>query len=81
LVRANVLVKEMDSLAAKVTKLQADLAGSKTVVEKMDRHIASLEKKATDDLLVLNQLKKARHKFAEEKKIIEHSLRNATLPG
>jgi len=80
-VRAYVLVKERDSLVAKVTKLQADLAGSKIVMENRDHYIASLEKKAAYDLLVLNQLKEAHCKFAEEKKTIEDALRNATLPG
>jgi len=48
-VRTNVFVKEMDSLEARVVKLEADLAGSRTVVEEKDLRIASLEKKAVDD--------------------------------
>lgn len=48
-VQMDVLVKERDSVAAKVTKMEADLAGSKIVVEDRDCRIASLEKKAADE--------------------------------
>jgi chromosome segregation ATPase len=77
---ADVLVKERDALAAKVSKLEEGLVGSKVVVEEKDRRITSLEKQLADAQTALEQAIEAQNKLAEEKKALEESLRKASLP-
>lgn len=80
-VKADVLGKERDTLAAKMTKLEEGFATSKTVVEGKDCCIILLEKQVADAQSALEQVVKAQNKLYGEKKALEEALRKATLLG
>ncbi|RHN73982.1 hypothetical protein MtrunA17_Chr2g0304611 [Medicago truncatula] len=78
---ADVLVKERDALAAKVSQLEGGAAVTRSVVEKCDLHIAALEKKMADARTALEQAAESSRKLVEEKVTLDESLKKADLPG
>lgn len=80
-VKAGVLGKERDTLAAKMTKLEEGFASSKTVVEGKDCCIVLLEKQVANAQSALEQVVEAQNKLDGEKKALEEALCKATLPG
>jgi len=79
-VQANVLVKERDALAAKVSQLEGG-AVVRSVVEERDRRIVALEKQLVDARTALEHAVEAFGKLFEEKKALEESLKMADLLG
>ena len=78
---ADVLVKERDALAAKVSWLEGGAAAARSVTEERDRSIAALEKQLADAQTALEQEAESSGKLVEEKAALEESLKKAYLSG
>ena len=80
-VRADLMRKENDAFAAKVSQLEGDAAATRSVAEERERRLAVLDKHVEDARTALGQSVEASNKLVEEKKALEESLKRATLPG
>jgi hypothetical protein len=68
-------------LAAKVSKLEGEVADKRSVAEDRDHQVAVVEKQLADARTALEQVTKSSRKMAEEKVALEESLKKADLPG
>ena len=79
-IRANVLSKEKDALAAKVSQHEGDAGAARSVAEERDCHVALIEKQLADARTTLEQAAESSRKLAEEKVTLEESLKKEDLP-
>jgi len=80
-IRVNTLSKDRDVLAAKVSELEGEVVGKRSVAEERERQVAVVENQLVDARTALEQETESSRKLAEEKVALEESLKKADLPG
>ena len=80
-VRVNALSAERDALAAKVNKLEGEVAGKRSIVDERACQVVVLEKQLVDARTALEAATELSRKLAEEKVALKESLKKADLAG